>query len=91
MLSLATSTLALWLSSAALSAALPPTARSCDDGVSYGNANGARNGQAACVNGPITRGCWSDTMSIATDMDADWPNTGRTVTVGVAHLRRRIC
>ncbi|KAF2434506.1 hypothetical protein EJ08DRAFT_581930 [Tothia fuscella] len=33
----------------------------------------------ACSNGPLTRACWSDGFSIATDFDTKWPNTGKTV------------
>ncbi|KAF2203973.1 putative multicopper oxidase, type 1 [Delitschia confertaspora ATCC 74209] len=35
---------------------------------------------AACTNGPSTRSCWSNGYNVATDFDAKWPTTGRTVT-----------
>ncbi|CAI6316674.1 unnamed protein product [Periconia digitata] len=34
---------------------------------------------AACTNGPFTRTCWSNGFSAATDFDAKWPTTGKTV------------
>lgn len=34
---------------------------------------------SACTNGPLTRNCWSSGYSVATDFDAKWPTTGRTV------------
>ncbi|KAF2642709.1 hypothetical protein P280DRAFT_396548 [Massarina eburnea CBS 473.64] len=34
---------------------------------------------AACTNGPYTRTCWSSGFSAATDFDAKWPVTGKTV------------
>jgi hypothetical protein len=33
----------------------------------------------ACTNGPASRGCWGGRFSIATNYDADWPNTGKVV------------
>lgn len=36
-----------------------------------------------CTNGPLTRSCWASGYSVATDFDAKWPTTGRTVTVSV--------
>lgn len=40
-----------------------------------------RNPQAdsACKNGPLTRACWSNGYSIATDFDLKHPTTGVTV------------
>ncbi|KAF2116397.1 laccase precursor [Lophiotrema nucula] len=35
---------------------------------------------SACKNGPLTRSCWSNGYSVATDFDAKWPTTGNTVT-----------
>ena len=35
----------------------------------------------ACVNAPLTRNCWSSGYSVATDFDAKWPSTGKTVSV----------
>jgi Multicopper oxidase len=35
---------------------------------------------ASCTNGPLTRACWGNGFSIATDFDEKWPNTGRTLT-----------
>ena len=35
---------------------------------------------AACTNGPLTRSCWSNGFSIATDFDQKHPTTGNTVT-----------
>jgi hypothetical protein len=32
-----------------------------------------------CNHGPQSRGCWDGDFSIDTDMDAHWPNTGKTV------------
>jgi len=34
---------------------------------------------SACSNGPLTRSCWASGYSIATDFDAKWPTTGKTV------------
>lgn len=34
---------------------------------------------SACSNGPLTRQCWLGQYSAATDFDAKWPTTGRTV------------
>ncbi|KAF2471867.1 putative multicopper oxidase, type 1 [Lindgomyces ingoldianus] len=34
---------------------------------------------SACTNGPLTRSCWSNGYSVATDFDAKWPTTGNTV------------
>lgn len=34
----------------------------------------------ACTNGPLTRACWSNGYSIATDFDQKFPTTGNTVT-----------
>lgn len=39
-----------------------------------------RAADAACTNGPLTRQCWSNGFSAATDFDAKWPTTGKTVT-----------
>lgn len=36
---------------------------------------------SACSNGPLTRSCWSNGYSVATDFDAKWPNTGVTRSV----------
>lgn len=33
---------------------------------------------SACTNGPLTRSCWANGYSVATDFDAKWPNTGVT-------------
>ncbi|ORY12815.1 putative multicopper oxidase, type 1 [Clohesyomyces aquaticus] len=38
-----------------------------------------RVADAACTNGPLTRNCWSNGYSVATDFDAKWPTTGKTV------------
>jgi hypothetical protein len=35
----------------------------------------------SCTNGPFTRQCWGNGFSIATDYDAKWPVTGKTVPV----------
>lgn len=35
---------------------------------------------SACTNGALTRACWSDGFSIATDFDLKHPTTGVTVT-----------
>ena len=32
-----------------------------------------------CNHGPQSRGCWSEGFSIDTDMDLQWPDTGKTV------------
>ena len=34
---------------------------------------------SACTNAPFTRSCWSDGFSAATDFDAKFPTTGKTV------------
>ncbi|QDS75104.1 hypothetical protein FKW77_007202 [Venturia effusa] len=34
---------------------------------------------SSCKNGPLTRSCWSNGYSLATDFDTKWPNTGVTV------------
>jgi FtsP/CotA-like multicopper oxidase with cupredoxin domain len=34
---------------------------------------------SACTNGPLSRSCWSNGFSIATDFDTKWPDTGKTV------------
>jgi hypothetical protein len=39
----------------------------------------ARVADSSCSNGPLTRSCWSNGFSIATDFDTKWPNTGKTV------------
>ncbi|KAF2786927.1 multicopper oxidase [Melanomma pulvis-pyrius CBS 109.77] len=39
-----------------------------------------RVADSACTNGPLTRTCWSSGYSAATDFDAKWPTTGKTVT-----------
>lgn len=36
-----------------------------------------------CTHGPLSRNCWSGGYSISTDVDDNWPNTGRTVSVSV--------
>ncbi|KAF2874552.1 putative multicopper oxidase, type 1 [Massariosphaeria phaeospora] len=38
-----------------------------------------RVADSACSNGPLTRQCWSNGFNAATDFDAKWPTTGRTV------------
>lgn len=43
-----------------------------------------RVADAVCSNGPFTRSCWAPGYSIATDFDAKWPNTGKTVYVSTA-------
>ncbi|KAB8337263.1 hypothetical protein FH972_021565 [Carpinus fangiana] len=35
----------------------------------------------ACSNSPSTRSCWSQGFNVATDFDAKWPTTGKTVSV----------
>lgn len=37
---------------------------------------------SSCSNGPLTRSCWSNGYSIATDFDQKWPTTGVTRYVG---------
>lgn len=39
----------------------------------------SRVADSACKNGPLTRTCWSNGYSAATDFDAKWPTTGKTV------------
>jgi hypothetical protein len=34
-----------------------------------------------CNYGPQSRGCWTGEFNIDTDMDLNWPNTGKTVKV----------
>lgn len=34
---------------------------------------------STCTNGPNSRSCWSGGLSLDTDFDTKWPNTGRTV------------
>lgn len=36
---------------------------------------------SSCTNGAATRQCWGNGYSIATNYDAVWPNTGKTVSV----------
>ncbi|KAF2089562.1 multicopper oxidase [Saccharata proteae CBS 121410] len=38
----------------------------------------SRVADSSCTNGPLTRSCWSNGYSIATDFDAKWPTTGVT-------------
>jgi hypothetical protein len=38
-----------------------------------------RIADSACTNGPYTRTCWSNGFNAATDFDAEWPTTGKTV------------
>lgn len=33
----------------------------------------------SCNNGPQSRDCWYDDFNIDTDMDLEWPDTGKTV------------
>lgn len=33
---------------------------------------------SSCTNGPLTRSCWSNGYSVATDFDSKWPTTGVT-------------
>ena len=40
-----------------------------------------RVADSTCSNGPLTRSCWANGFSIATDFDEKWPNTGRIVHV----------
>ena len=40
----------------------------------------SRVADAACTNGPLTRSCWKNGYSIATDFDLKFPTTGNTVT-----------
>ena len=35
--------------------------------------------ETACNHGPESRGCWIDDFNIDTDMDVEWPDTGKTV------------
>ncbi|KAF1952506.1 hypothetical protein CC80DRAFT_422174 [Byssothecium circinans] len=39
----------------------------------------SRVADSACTNGPFTRQCWGNGFSAATDFDAKWPVTGKTV------------
>jgi hypothetical protein len=34
-----------------------------------------------CSNGPTSRGCWNGDFNIDTDMDEQWPDTGKVVKV----------
>lgn len=43
---------------------------------------------SACTNGPLTRSCWSNGYSVATDFDAKWPNTGVTRSVSLTTRSR---
>jgi len=40
-----------------------------------------RVADSACTNGPLTRNCWSNGYSVATDFDRRWPTTGVTKSV----------
>jgi hypothetical protein len=48
-------------------------------------ADGAYPARAACVNTPLTRGCWDLGLSIDVDMDVNFPNTGKVVKVDMRH------
>jgi hypothetical protein len=39
------------------------------------------NTQDNCTHGPTTRGCWSEGLSIDTNPDLYWPETGKTIIV----------
>ncbi|KAF2137677.1 multicopper oxidase [Aplosporella prunicola CBS 121167] len=43
----------------------------------------SRVADPACTNGPLSRSCWAPGFSIATDFDAKWPDTGKTVTASL--------
>ena len=45
-----------------------------------GHQSAVESRDSACKNGPLTRACWSDGFSIATDFDQKHPVTGATVT-----------
>jgi hypothetical protein len=40
-----------------------------------------RRNYDTCSNGPASRACWQGDFNIDTDMDLEWPDTGKTVTV----------
>lgn len=44
---------------------------------------------SSCVNGPSTRSCWANGFSVATNTDTKWPETGKTVTVGISFSTRK--
>lgn len=46
-------------------------------------ATSTRAADGACTNAPLTRQCWSNGFSAATDFDAKWPSTGKTVTANL--------
>lgn len=43
------------------------------------SATSTKKADSACTNGPLTRSCWSNGYSVATDFDSKWPDTGKTV------------
>ena len=53
----------------------------------YDPPTGEPNFNDGCEHGPKSRACWDGTHSIATDMDLQWPNTGKTVKVGRLECR----
>ena len=62
----------------ASSSSAAPTTPSAASAVSP-SASASRAADSTCTNSPLTRSCWYSGFSIATDFDAKWPNTGKTV------------
>ncbi|KAF2001988.1 multicopper oxidase [Amniculicola lignicola CBS 123094] len=53
-------------------------------------ATSTRVADSACTNGPLTRNCWSSGFTVATDFDAKWPSTGKTVSYSL-ELKNSTC
>ncbi|KAF2230951.1 multicopper oxidase [Viridothelium virens] len=48
-----------------------------------GSSTTSKAPDSACTNSPLTRSCWGNGFSIATDFDKKWPNTGKTVSYNI--------
>ena len=59
----------------------PPSARKDLTSTPASPAGRAHARDTVCTNGPLTRNCWASGYSVATDFDAKWPTTGKTVSV----------
>ncbi|KAF1991807.1 multicopper oxidase [Aulographum hederae CBS 113979] len=55
--------------------------RQASSSTSSVKATSTKVADSACTNGPLTRSCWSNGYNVATDFDAKWPTTGKTVSV----------
>ncbi|RDW60551.1 hypothetical protein BP6252_11934 [Coleophoma cylindrospora] len=67
------------LASCAVASIIPLKQERDDLQVRQATSTSTKVADPACTNSPLTRSCWSNGFSIATDFDVKFPTTGKTV------------